>query len=107
MRQENLSDGPGQRRGSAARSCARPRRGGRQRDGEAGAALSRYHPPGEAAVRGAGLRLSGVGRICDDRGGGRGRCAGDRKSVVWGKGVSVRVDLGGGRIVKKKKKIKR
>src|SRR3546814_11231269 len=27
----------------------------------------------------------------------------DRKSVVWGKSVSVRVDLGGGRITKKKK----
>src|SRR3546814_1219956 len=32
----------------------------------------------------------------------------DRKSVVWGKSVSVRVDLGGRRIIKKKnrKKIK-
>src|SRR3546814_14840816 len=30
----------------------------------------------------------------------------DRKSVVWGKSVSVRVDLGGRRIVKKKKKQK-
>src|SRR3546814_12712704 len=29
---------------------------------------------------------------------------GDRKSVVWGKSVSVRVDLGGRRILKKKKK---
>src|SRR3546814_14273184 len=28
----------------------------------------------------------------------------DRKSVVWGKGVSVRVDLGGRRIIKKKNK---
>src|SRR3546814_19967097 len=28
----------------------------------------------------------------------------DRKSVVEGKSVSVRVDLGGGRIIKKKKK---
>src|SRR3546814_18028822 len=28
---------------------------------------------------------------------------GDRKSVVSGKSVSVRVDLGGGRIIKKKK----
>src|SRR3546814_20566551 len=28
---------------------------------------------------------------------------GDRKSVVWGKSVSVRVDLGGRRIIKKKK----
>src|SRR3546814_13978290 len=30
----------------------------------------------------------------------------DRKSVVWGKSVSVRVDLGGGRLMKKKKKKK-
>src|SRR3546814_20283164 len=29
---------------------------------------------------------------------------GDRKSVVWGKGVSVRVELGGRGIIKKKKK---
>src|SRR3546814_14706323 len=28
----------------------------------------------------------------------------DRKSVVWGKGVAVRVDLGGRRSIKKKKK---
>src|SRR3546814_18900176 len=27
----------------------------------------------------------------------------DRKSVVWGKSVSVRVDLGGSRLIKKKK----
>src|SRR3546814_12612756 len=31
---------------------------------------------------------------------------GDRKSVVYGKSVSVRVDLGGRRIIKKKKKKK-
>ena len=30
------------------------------RDGEARPALSRHHPPGEGAVRGAGVRLSGV-----------------------------------------------
>src|SRR3546814_17373796 len=30
----------------------------------------------------------------------------DRKSVVWGKSVSVRVDLGGRRIIKKKKQNK-
>src|SRR3546814_14065589 len=29
---------------------------------------------------------------------------GDRKSVVWGRSVSVRVDIGGGRISKKKKR---
>src|SRR3546814_11395053 len=34
----------------------------------------------------------------------RGRKAKDRKSVVEGKSVSVRVDLGGSRIIKKQKK---
>src|SRR3546814_21197483 len=34
----------------------------------------------------------------------RPRCDGDRKSVVSGKSVSVRVDLGGRRLIKKKKK---
>src|SRR3546814_13444902 len=39
----------------------------------------------------------------DQRPGVRGRDpAEDRKSVVWGKSVSVRVDLGGRRIIKKK-----
>src|SRR3546814_18861616 len=32
-----------------------------------------------------------------------GKVSGDRKSVVEGKGVSVRVDLGGRRVIKKKK----
>src|SRR3546814_13929572 len=32
-------------------------------------------------------------------------CQEDRKSVVWGKSVSVRVDLGGRRIIKKKNDI--
>src|SRR3546814_16612203 len=32
------------------------------------------------------------------------RRGGDRKSVVWGKSVSVRVDLGGRRIIKKTKR---
>src|SRR3546814_17496995 len=31
----------------------------------------------------------------------------DRKSVVWGESVSVRVDLGGSRLIKKKKNDKR
>src|SRR3546814_19178672 len=31
-------------------------------------------------------------------------CVADRKSVVWGKGVSVRVGLGGCRFIKKKTK---
>src|SRR3546814_11756743 len=34
------------------------------------------------------------------------RALADRKSVVWGKSVSVRVDLGGRRIIKKKKQKK-
>src|SRR3546814_12057282 len=33
----------------------------------------------------------------------RPNCRGDRKSVVWGKRVSVRVDLGGRRLINKKK----
>src|SRR3546814_15656053 len=36
---------------------------------------------------------------------GKGRGTLDRKSVVYGKSVSVRVDLGGRRIIKKKNKI--
>src|SRR3546814_18226298 len=36
----------------------------------------------------------------------RGQLGGDRKSVVEGKSVSVRVDLGGRRCIKKKKKYK-
>src|SRR3546814_17204508 len=35
----------------------------------------------------------------------RGLPRGDRKSVVWGKSVSVRVDLGGRRNIKNKNKI--
>src|SRR3546814_19635978 len=38
--------------------------------------------------------------------GGLARARGDRKSVVSGKSVSVRVDLGGRRIIKKKMKTK-
>src|SRR3546814_16936438 len=37
----------------------------------------------------------------------RGQAPADRKSVVEGKSVSVRVDLGGRRIIKKKKKKKK
>src|SRR3546814_12902779 len=43
----------------------------------------------------------GIGVIATDA-----LCHGDRKSVVSGKSVSVRVALGGRRIIKKKKKIK-
>src|SRR3546814_12158897 len=48
-----------------------------------------------AVVEEAGLAYYGIGR-------GRSLQV-DRKSVVWGKSVSVRVDLGGRRIIKKKK----
>src|SRR3546814_3093862 len=43
----------------------------------------------------------------DDRLADRLRHAGDRKSVVSGKGVSVRLDLGGRRLLKKKKTTKK
>src|SRR3546814_17156623 len=48
------------------------------------------------------------GRLCPQRNDrARGRRRPDRKSVEWGKSGAVRVDLGGGRIIKKKKKIKK
>src|SRR3546814_11916506 len=57
----------------------------------AGAAGFRHrHPRLPAGAEGALARLSG----------------GDRKSVVEGKSVSVRVDLGGRRTIKKKKRQK-
>src|SRR3546814_17825524 len=57
--------------------------------------------------RGAAF-FQGRGRKAGRRAGGNGEGghqagAGDRKSVVEGKSVSVRVDLGGRRIIKKKK----
>src|SRR3546814_5543975 len=49
----------------------------------------------------------GPGVIASRFAAGRQRDGGrDRKSVVWGKSVSVRVDLGGRRIIKKKKQQK-
>src|SRR3546814_84741 len=50
------------------------------------------------AQAGEVVPLHGAGEALADRG------AGDRKSVVSGKSVSVRVDLGGRRIIKKKKR---
>src|SRR3546814_8103628 len=41
-------------------------------------------------------------RLAERRTGGHARNVGDRKSVVEGKSVSVRVDLGGRRIIKQK-----
>src|SRR3546814_18695304 len=71
--------------------CAHPRRDplGRVRTGRA-------DPPG--GPRRPARRLAPA----------RPRCAAhaDRKSVVEGKSVSVRVDLGGRRIIKKNKKVK-
>src|SRR3546814_17509210 len=49
------------------------------------------------------LRLPGLWRRADSPVPGRTDRRGDRKSVVEGKGVSVRVDLGGRLIIKKKK----
>jgi hypothetical protein len=54
----------------AAPHRARPERGGRYGDGQAGDALSRYLSAGKGEIRRADLRLSGLGRICDDHGGG-------------------------------------
>src|SRR3546814_13283447 len=45
-----------------------------------------------------------LGHCAAPRPGGHPAFHGDRKSVVWGKSVSVRVDLGGRRIIKKKRK---
>src|SRR3546814_15334976 len=58
------------------------------------------------AVRGLGLlaRQHREARRCAERAEQRGLArALDRKSVVWGKSVAVRVDIGGRRIIKKKK----
>src|SRR3546814_12355965 len=52
---------------------------------------ARGDPPGGISRHPPGAGLSGLSR--------------DRKSVVSGKGVSVRVDLGGRRTIKKKKKL--
>ena len=70
-RQAHLPDGPGQFRRGAARGGARPRRGRRHGDGQAGHALSRHRPAGEGRIRRADLRLPGQRRICDDHGRGR------------------------------------
>src|SRR3546814_14930170 len=61
--------------------------------------------PGREAGEGAGEHFAVVlGGECQ-RGAGRLHVVGgarDRKSVVYGKSVAVRVDLGGGRTIKKK-----
>ena len=59
---------------NSRRGAARGRHGHCRRcrygDGQAGHAVSRHHPPREGTFRNAGLRLSGLGRVCDDRRGG-------------------------------------
>ncbi len=74
-RQAHLPDGPGQHRRGAARGRARHRRRRRHGDGQARHALSRHPAPGEGRLRHADLRLSGVGRVRDDHGGGAERLA--------------------------------
>src|SRR3546814_11899330 len=59
-------------------------------------AADRAAAPGRRQPRNDGEGRRGAGAA--------GRRQGDRKSVVQGKSVSVRVDLGGRRIIKKKKK---
>src|SRR3546814_15565329 len=72
-------------RGRRLAACVRTGTNGRGRERAAG--RSRVHHHGGTAADGARRR--------QDRG--------DRKSVVWGKRVSVRVDLGGSRIIKQQK----
>src|SRR3546814_15401881 len=77
--------------------------GGIRRGGRAG----RYFDRGASAYRHLPPRFHGGGDAAADRGAGRRislAAPGERKSVVSGKGVSVRGDLGGRRVVKKKKR---
>src|SRR3546814_14288566 len=71
--------------------------------------LAARRPDAAHAVAGAGRGLDRLGCCPRARCGGRGNgwlwLFIDRKSVVSGKGVSVRVDLGGRRIIKKKNEI--
>src|SRR3546814_17409772 len=73
-----------------------------------GGAIALGHPLG---MSGARLILTALHEL-EERGGRYALCTmcigvgQDRKSVVWGKSVSVRVDIGGRRIIKKKKKQK-
>src|SRR3546814_12644666 len=53
---------------------------------------------GRPTRRALAAGLAGADLVAGDRG--------DRKSVGWGKSVSVRVDVGGRRIIKKKKQKK-
>src|SRR3546814_12223636 len=81
-------------------------RGGRRRAGK----NERNHPGDEPDIGRHIIACSDGaehGGGAEGRSGCAGRCGGgglDRKSVVWGKRVSVRVDLGGRRIIKKKRR---
>src|SRR3546814_17322436 len=85
--------------------------GGAGKDARLAAAPFRQATQGEQARgRGARTRPAHAATHAGDhstRGGGsrsQARRLADRQSVVEGKSVSIRVDLGGGRIIKKKKK---
>src|SRR3546814_17129606 len=93
----------GLRRGRALRAVPRPGGTGQwlprtARPGGAACAL-RAQPGGAAESR---RGIAAIGRASPRRPG----PWIDRKSVVWGKSVSVRVELGVGRLIKKKKKTK-
>src|SRR3546814_15697927 len=69
-----------------------------------GAPIRTPSEPGHGSGRYEGAHADSPGLlICKNRHAGRhhARVVGDRKSVVWGKSVSVRVDLGGRRFIKK------
>ena len=72
-RPARLPDGSGQRARGAARVRARPRRGRRRADGEAGAAVPRRDPRRPRALRLPRRRLQRLRRVRDGEGGGRGR----------------------------------
>src|SRR3546814_13958712 len=80
----------------------RRRRGLQRRGGRAVRAGHGYRPCGRGNAGGQGD--AALGPSAQPRRDRRDRLdRGDRKSVVYGKSVSVRVDLGGRRIIKKKK----
>src|SRR3546814_11173933 len=91
------------------RGPGRRRQGGRREDdrGYLSRGLQCREPPGEAGD----IRSENQDRAhrqgCGDRRGTRDLArARDRKSVVWGTSVAVRVNLGGRRFIKQKKDIK-
>src|SRR3546814_18608513 len=69
-----------------------------------GEVLDALGEEGDLDLGGAGVHV--VGSVALDQVGLAFPGQGDRKSVVSGESVTVRVDLGGGRIIKKKKKYK-